>query len=211
MRSTALVTAQARSASCCSSKIATAKPAARRSRSADREIPALYAGQGRARPGPARSRPHRAARADRRHRDAGRPDPARPLRHRRHAGVQPSSTTRSPGSTPIRRKPTSPMSRSASRVDARRRYLPRPCVQRHGRLAQPGTGAQFAILPPQNASGNWVKVVQRVPVRIYFDKHDEYVAQAEGRHERLCHDRHRPSPLARRPARLLAGGSGQQD
>jgi membrane fusion protein (multidrug efflux system) len=33
----------------------------------------------------------------------------------------------------------------------------------------PGTGAQFAILPPQNASGNWVKVVQRVPVRITFD------------------------------------------
>jgi membrane fusion protein (multidrug efflux system) len=33
----------------------------------------------------------------------------------------------------------------------------------------PGTGAQFAILPPQNASGNWVKVVQRVPVRIALD------------------------------------------
>jgi membrane fusion protein (multidrug efflux system) len=33
----------------------------------------------------------------------------------------------------------------------------------------PGTGAQFAILPPQNASGNWVKIVQRVPVRIAFD------------------------------------------
>jgi membrane fusion protein (multidrug efflux system) len=33
----------------------------------------------------------------------------------------------------------------------------------------PGTGAQFAILPPQNASGNWVKVVQRVPIRITFD------------------------------------------
>jgi membrane fusion protein, multidrug efflux system len=32
----------------------------------------------------------------------------------------------------------------------------------------PGTGAQFSILPPQNASGNWVKVVQRVPVRIDF-------------------------------------------
>ena len=30
----------------------------------------------------------------------------------------------------------------------------------------PGTGAQFAILPPQNAGGNWVKVVQRLPVRI---------------------------------------------
>jgi membrane fusion protein (multidrug efflux system) len=33
----------------------------------------------------------------------------------------------------------------------------------------PGTGAQFAILPPQNASGNWVKVVQRVPLRFCFD------------------------------------------
>ncbi len=37
----------------------------------------------------------------------------------------------------------------------------------------PGTGAQFAILPPQNASGNWVKVVQRVPVRITFDKDED--------------------------------------
>ncbi len=33
----------------------------------------------------------------------------------------------------------------------------------------PGTGAQFAILPPQNASGNWGKVVQRVPLRVEFD------------------------------------------
>ena len=32
----------------------------------------------------------------------------------------------------------------------------------------PGTGAQFAILPPQNASGNWVKVVQRIPLRFCF-------------------------------------------
>jgi membrane fusion protein, multidrug efflux system len=34
----------------------------------------------------------------------------------------------------------------------------------------PGTGSQFSILPAQNATGNWVKVVQRVPVRIVFDK-----------------------------------------
>jgi membrane fusion protein (multidrug efflux system) len=39
----------------------------------------------------------------------------------------------------------------------------------------PGTSAQFAILPPQNATGNFVKVVQRLPVRIYFDGHDKYV------------------------------------
>jgi membrane fusion protein (multidrug efflux system) len=30
----------------------------------------------------------------------------------------------------------------------------------------PAAGAEFAILPPQNASGNWVKVVQRLPVRV---------------------------------------------
>jgi membrane fusion protein (multidrug efflux system) len=30
----------------------------------------------------------------------------------------------------------------------------------------PATGAEFALLPPQNASGNWVKVVQRLPVRL---------------------------------------------
>jgi membrane fusion protein, multidrug efflux system len=34
----------------------------------------------------------------------------------------------------------------------------------------PGTGVQFALLPAQNASGNWVKVVQRIPVRIKIDR-----------------------------------------
>jgi membrane fusion protein (multidrug efflux system) len=33
----------------------------------------------------------------------------------------------------------------------------------------PGTGAAFALLPPQNASGNWIKIVQRVPVRVALD------------------------------------------
>jgi membrane fusion protein (multidrug efflux system) len=32
----------------------------------------------------------------------------------------------------------------------------------------PATGAEFSLIPPQNASGNWVKVVQRVPVRLYL-------------------------------------------
>lgn len=35
-----------------------------------------------------------------------------------------------------------------------------------------GTGAAFALLPAQNASGNWIKVVQRVPVRIQLDDAD---------------------------------------
>jgi len=35
---------------------------------------------------------------------------------------------------------------------------------------QPGTGARFSLLPPENATGNYVKVVQRVPVKIVFDE-----------------------------------------
>jgi membrane fusion protein (multidrug efflux system) len=35
---------------------------------------------------------------------------------------------------------------------------------------QAGTGAQFSLLPPENATGNYVKVVQRVPVKIVFDE-----------------------------------------
>jgi membrane fusion protein (multidrug efflux system) len=35
---------------------------------------------------------------------------------------------------------------------------------------QRGTGAQFSLLPPENATGNYVKVVQRVPVKIEFDE-----------------------------------------
>ena len=36
----------------------------------------------------------------------------------------------------------------------------------------PASGAEFALLPPQNASGNWVKVVQRIPVRIVVKGYD---------------------------------------
>jgi membrane fusion protein (multidrug efflux system) len=32
----------------------------------------------------------------------------------------------------------------------------------------PATGAEFSLIPPQNASGNWVKVVQRLPIRLYL-------------------------------------------
>jgi membrane fusion protein (multidrug efflux system) len=35
-----------------------------------------------------------------------------------------------------------------------------------------GTGAAFALLPAQNATGNWIKVVQRIPVRITLDAHE---------------------------------------
>ena len=41
----------------------------------------------------------------------------------------------------------------------------------HGRLVglAAGTGSAFALLPPQNASGNWIKIVQRLPVRVSLE------------------------------------------
>jgi membrane fusion protein (multidrug efflux system) len=36
----------------------------------------------------------------------------------------------------------------------------------------PGTGSQFSVLPPENATGNWVKVVQRLPVRIELEQRE---------------------------------------
>jgi membrane fusion protein (multidrug efflux system) len=46
-----------------------------------------------------------------------------------------------------------------------------PGVVLHGHVASwsPGTGSQFALLPPDNATGNFTKVVQRIPVRIDLD------------------------------------------
>ena len=45
-------------------------------------------------------------------------------------------------------------------------------VTYHGKVVGlgAGTGSVFALLPPQNASGNWIKVVQRLPVRISIDR-----------------------------------------
>ena len=44
----------------------------------------------------------------------------------------------------------------------------------HGKVAgfAAGTGSAFALLPAQNASGNWIKIVQRVPVRVELDNND---------------------------------------
>jgi membrane fusion protein (multidrug efflux system) len=46
-----------------------------------------------------------------------------------------------------------------------------PGVEWHGVVESlsPATGAEFAVIPPHNASGNWIKVTQRVPVRIRID------------------------------------------
>jgi membrane fusion protein (multidrug efflux system) len=52
------------------------------------------------------------------------------------------------------------------KVDA----YPDGALSGHVASFSPGTGQTFSALPAQNATGNWVKVVQRLPVRISFDK-----------------------------------------
>jgi len=47
----------------------------------------------------------------------------------------------------------------------------------HGKVTSlsPGTGSSFSLLPPENASGNWVKVVQRLPVRLSIENDDKQI------------------------------------
>lgn len=44
-------------------------------------------------------------------------------------------------------------------------------IKYHGKVVglNPGTGSAFDLLPPQNATGNWIKIIQRLPVRISID------------------------------------------
>ncbi len=52
----------------------------------------------------------------------------------------------------------------------------------------PSTGSQFSLLPPENATGNWVRVVQRVPVRLQLST--SIPAPAAGGIQRHCHSRY---------------------
>ena len=49
------------------------------------------------------------------------------------------------------------------------RRHPRPHLRGWVESLAAGTGAAFSLLPPENATGNWVKIVQRLPVRIAVD------------------------------------------
>jgi len=52
----------------------------------------------------------------------------------------------------------------------------------HGKVisTSPGTGSSFSLLPPENATGNWVKVVQRLPLRISIDDADTHMPLRTG-------------------------------
>lgn len=57
-----------------------------------------------------------------------------------------------------------------------------PGTHLHGKIASidPATGAEFAVLPAQNATGNWVKVTQRIPVQIKLDPNQDISALRSG-------------------------------
>jgi len=70
----------------------------------------------------------------------------------------------------------------------------------------PGTGAQFAILPPQNASGNWVKVVQRIPLRFCFDADQDTTGLRAGMSSDVSVDTGRTRSLQGLKDSLIAWG-----
>jgi membrane fusion protein (multidrug efflux system) len=53
-------------------------------------------------------------------------------------------------------------------------------IRGHVASVQPGSGPAFSLLPPENATGNWVKIVQRVPVKIVMDNPPTDVALGPG-------------------------------
>ena len=120
--------------------------------------------------GPAPARPHRGARALRRHRHPGGPGPARHLPRR--LGRRPSAWSppshvwieANPKETDLTYvKPGDPVTFTVDTYPGR---------TWHGTVESiaPNSGSEFSILPAQNSSGNWVKVVQRIPLRVRVDR-----------------------------------------
>ena len=63
------------------------------------------------------------------------------------------------------------------RVDVRVDTFPNQVLRGRVERIAPASGSQFALLPPDNATGNFTKVVQRIPVRIMFDKDQPLLEQ----------------------------------
>ncbi len=59
--------------------------------------------------------------------------------------------------------------RPGQHVDIKVDTFPGHIFEGHVDSIQSGTGERFSVLPPENATGNYVKVVQRIPVKIIID------------------------------------------
>jgi membrane fusion protein (multidrug efflux system) len=70
--------------------------------------------------------------------------------------------------------------RAGEKVTMRIDAYPERTISGHVASVQPGSGTAFSLLPAQNATGNYVKIVQRVPVKIVMDNPPADVALGPG-------------------------------
>ncbi len=87
-----------------------------------------------------------------------------------------------------------------------------PSTSWEGEIASisPATGAEFALIPPQNATGNWVKVVQRLPVRIAVHPRDGQPPLRAGMTAAITIDTEREPQLAKLAKDAVAAVRGER-
>ena len=145
-------------------------------------------------------------------RRAGRPAPgaARPVRQCRHAGDRRRAAAEHLGDRQLQGDADD--QRAARPARRASPSMPFPDLELTGHVDSwsPGTGSTFALLPPDNATGNFTKVVQRVPVKIVLDRESGARHAGAARHVGRGDDRHRrgrrPTP-ATTPSRQVMAAS----
>ena len=155
---------------------------------------------------PAQSRLHRDPLADRRlyRQPCG---AGRRLCARRRLSAVGHSGARPVGRCQFQGGPARAHAAGPARDDRRRRRCRATSSTAMSLSLAPGTGAVFSVIPPENATGNFTKIVQRVPVRIALDDGDAALGDAaagpfdhgQRRHTAARHERHRRASA--RPAR----------
>ena len=93
----------------------------------------------------------------------------RPVRPGRHAADGGGAARRRLSSWPTTRRPSSPTCAPASRSRSRSIPSRASSLKSHIDSVSPASGLEFALLPADNATGNFTKIVQRVPVKIVLD------------------------------------------
>ena len=90
--------------------------------------------------------------------------------------------------------------RAAGPAGRRSRSTCSPAPSVHGVVDSiaPASGQEFALLPPDNATGNFTKIVQRIPVKIVLDRDDPLAGHAAPGHVGRADDRHATTPSTRR-------------
>ena len=118
-----------------------------------------------------------------------------------------AAATRSMSSRTSRRR-SSPTCATASRSRSRSTAFHGTKLTGHVDSLSPASGLEFALLPPDNATGNFTKIVQRMPVKIVLDDHEpdrpaapRHVGRADHRHQGDRAGRAREQGAARRRRR----------